>query len=233
MLPQAVVDVLLVGAALSAVVLAASLLAHTARGRDVGRVGLLLVTGGWLALAVVPQSTPLRLTSYSYDRYFLSLLPIAVASSLVALRAVRFSSVAAWTALSAMAVFSVAAVHDHLSLQRATWELAAAARQDGVALSDLDGGAAWDGYHLYESDEDRDVEVDLEELRDLGFDGPLVLSERDGPPWWIGYYAPSVTSQTVVANDRLFGYRVLRRLEYSSWLHREPQHVYLLQAADG
>ena len=42
------------------------------------------------------------------------------------------------------------------------------------------------------------------------FDGPLRLSERDGGAWWIG----------------------VDRIEYSSWLQRDPQYVYLLEVPD-
>jgi hypothetical protein len=132
----------------------------------------------------------------------------------------------AWTIVAAMALFSVAATHDHLTLQRATWKLAAEAGADGVARRDLDGGAAWDGYHLYESTLRHPVRVDLAKLRDLGFTGPLLLSPRDGSAWWIGYYTPSVTSRVVVAGDppvRLRRHRAARVLQLAP--HRSAVRV--------
>jgi hypothetical protein len=116
-------------------------------------------------------------------------------------------------------------------LQRATWRLAEAARADGVPLREIDAGAAWDGTHLYEHDlvHGVQVKVDLRELRKLGFTERFALSPRDGPAWWLSYYARSDTSRYVVAGDRLYGYDVVRRLEYPSWLHRDPQYLYLLR----
>jgi 4-amino-4-deoxy-L-arabinose transferase-like glycosyltransferase len=230
--PSLAVDVLLALALISAATLVVVALARSTRapGPEGARLGVLLAVGGWLALGLVPQAAPLRDTAYAYDRYFLPLLPLAVAGLLARLRPVRILTPVSWVLTAAMGAFSVAATHDHLALQRATWELAAEARAGGTPLTGLDAGAAWDGYHLYESSHRAKAKVDLKRLRDLGFTGPLVLSARDGSPWWIGYYAPTVDSRTVVAGDRLYGYRVVRRLAYPSWLHADPQYVYLLRA---
>ncbi|MBV9952080.1 MAG: glycosyltransferase family 39 protein [Acidimicrobiia bacterium] len=229
-LPLKVTGALLVVAMAAALVLVLALLQR--RRPAESRLGLLLAVGAWLALAVVPQSMPLRDSTYSYDRYFLPLLPLAVAGLLGAVRPVRIIAPVAWTAVALMAGFSVAATHDHLALQRATWRLAASARADGIPARDLDAGAAWDGTHLYEHDfvHGVRVKVDLRELRKLGFTDHFALSPRDGPAWWLSYYARSDTSRYVVAGDRLYGYAVVRRIEYPSWLHRDPQHLYLLRA---
>jgi hypothetical protein len=202
------------------------------RGPQTVALGLLGATGGWFAVALLPQSLPLTIGAYSYDRYFLPMLPLVVAGLLTALRPVRILTPMSWVVVSGMAGFSIAATHDHLAMQRATWELAAEARADGVPLTGIDAGVAWDGYHHYERDRAADVKIDLGLLRDLGFTGPLVLSERDDVAWWIPYYAPSISSRVVVSGDRLYGYEVVERLEYSSWLHGDPQHVYLLQRPD-
>jgi hypothetical protein len=194
---------------------------------------LLLAVGAWLAVAVVPQSMPLRLGSYAYDRYFLPLLPLVVAGLLAALKPVRILAPLAWGAVAIMAAYSVAATHDHLELQRATWRVAAEARAQGIPLRDIDGGASWDGYHLYEANLAHPVFVDLRLLKDLKLTRGLRLSARDRAAWWVGYYAPSVTSRYVVSGDQLYGYDVVRRLEYPSWLHRDPQYLYLLRVRPG
>jgi 4-amino-4-deoxy-L-arabinose transferase-like glycosyltransferase len=230
-----VIPIKVTGAMLIAAFAAAAFLLLAAlqrRSSSGSRVGLLLAVGAWLAAAVVPQSMPLRHDIYSYDRYFLPLLPLAVAGLLAVLRPVRILAPVAWAAVAAMGAFAVAATHDYLTMQRATWQLAATARADGVAVRDLDAGAAWDGTHLYghETIHGVKVKVDLRELRRLGFSEKFALSPRDGPAWWLGYYARSDTSRYVVAGDRLYGHDVVRRLEYPSWLHRDPQHVYLLRA---
>jgi 4-amino-4-deoxy-L-arabinose transferase-like glycosyltransferase len=223
------VDVLVLVAFVAALVLLVVLL-QRGRFEAEPRLGLLLVVAAWLAAAVVAQSMPLRLDHYAYDRYFLPLLPLAVAALLAATRSVRLLAPVAWSAVAAMAAFSVAATHDHLELQRATWRVAAGARAQGLSIHDVDGGAAWDGYHLYESDLEHHPLVNLRLLKELKVTPALRLGEHDVSPWWVGYYAPSVTSRFVVAGDRLYGYRVVRRLEYPSWLHADPQYVYLLRA---
>jgi hypothetical protein len=221
------VDVLILLAFVAAIVLLLALLQRRAPGEP--GVGLLLAVGAWLALAVVPQSMPLRFDSYAYDRYFLPLLPLAVAGLLTSIRSVRLLAPVAWTAVAVMAAYSVAATHDHLELQRTTWQLAAEAHRGGTPLHDIDGGAAWDGIHLYEEDLAHHPFVNLRLLKDLKITRRLRLSDHDVDPWWVGYYAPSVTSRSIVAGDRLYGYEVVRRLEYPSWLHRDPQYVYLLR----
>jgi hypothetical protein len=173
---------------------------------------------------------PLRFSSFGYDRYFLPLLPLALAGLLTSIRSVRLLVPVAWTAVAAMAAYSVAATHDHLELQQATWRTAAEAHLGGVSLHDIDGGAAWDGIHLYQADLARPPFVNLRLLKDLKITRKLRLSARDVDPWWVGYYAPSVTSRYIVAGDRLYGYDVVRRRAYASWLHRAPQYVYLLRA---
>jgi hypothetical protein len=230
LLPAPLIDVLLTLSLGAAVVLLVAGLSR--RDHDVPGLGLLLPVGAWLAIGIVPQSMPLRDTAYSYDRYFLPLLPLVVAGLLAFLRPVRILTPLAWAAVVAMGAYSVTATHDFLSFQRATWQLATEATADGDAPPNLDAGVAWDGYHLYESSRRHKVRVDLRKLRELGFTGPLQLSERDIVPWWIGYYARSADSRTLVAGDRLYGYEVVRRLAYSSWLHRDPQYVYLLEARE-
>ena len=46
------------------------------------------------------------------------------------------------------------------------------------------------------------------------------------------YYAPRITSRVIVGGDRLYGYDVVDRIEYSSWLQHDPQYVYLLKVPD-
>lgn len=223
-------DVILVLGAVSAVVAAIALLRRLRPLRTPGGAGpgVLGATAIWLALGVLAPSLPLRDGSYSYDRYFLPLLPVLVALLLWALRPVRLFTPLAWAVVLLMGGFSVAGTHDHLTYQETTWDVAARAHADGVAYVDIDGGAAWDGYRLYEYSYGNKVTIDLKELADLGIKGPILLSPHDVEAWWIPFYAAAVTSEYIVSSEVLAGYDVVRRVPYSSWLHSDFQYIYLL-----
>jgi hypothetical protein len=224
-------DVILELGAVSAVVLAIVLLRRLkplrrTRGAGAGLLGGIAI---WLAIGVLPPSLPLREGAYSYDRYFLPLLPVMVALLLWALRPVRIFTPLAWLAVLIMAAFSVAGTHDHLTYQDAAWEVAADAHASGIDYIDIDGGAAWDGYRLYEYSYDNEVTIDLEALAGLDLKGPLLLSPNDVEAWWIPFYAAAVTGDYVVSSEVLVGYEVVRRVPYSAWLHSEYQYMYLLR----
>ncbi len=224
-------DAILALAAASAVVLAIALLRRlrplrTAGGAGAGLLGTIAI---WLAVGVLAPSLPLRDGNYSYDRYFLPLLPVMVALLLWALRPVRIFTPLAWLAVLIMGVFSVAGTHDHLTYQEAAWEVAADAHAAGIDYVDIDAGAAWDGYRLYEYSYGKKFTIDLKALADAGLKGPLLLSENDVEAWWIPFYAAAVTSEYVVSGEVLVGYEVVRRMPYSSWLQSENQYMYLLR----
>ncbi len=232
-------DVILELGAISAVVLAIVLLGRlrplrSARAAGAGptMVGFIAV---WLALGVLAPSLPLRDGNYSYDRYFLPLLPVLVALLLWALRPVRIVTPLAWLAVLVMGAFSVAGTHDHLTYQEAAWEVAADAHAAGIDYVDIDGGAAWDGYRLYEYSYENEVTIDLEALADLDLEGPLLLSPNDVEAWWIPFYAAAVTSEYIVSSEVLVGYEVVREVPYSAWLQSDYQYMYLLRrpGADG
>lgn len=230
-------DVILELGAVSAVVLAVVLLRRlkplrSAGGAGAGVLGAIAV---WLAIGVLAPSLPLRDGNYSYDRYFLPLLPMIVALVLWALRSVRMVTPLAWVAVVVMGAFSVAGTHDHLTYQEATWKVAADAHAAGIDYVDIDGGAAWDGYRLYEYSYENEVTIDLEALADLDLEGPLLLSENDVEAWWIPFYAAAVTGEYVVSSEVLVGYEVVERVPYSAWLQSEYQYMYLLRrpGADG
>ncbi|MEJ7584762.1 MAG: glycosyltransferase family 39 protein [Acidimicrobiales bacterium] len=231
-----VTTTLLVLAGLSLAVLAVALLRRTRalrqRGPEGAGPGLLAAMAFWLALSVVVLSLPLRDGAYSYDRYFLPLLPVTVALLLWALRPVPIITPLAWLGVVVMGAYAIAGTHDHLAYQEATWALAREARAGGVDEVDLDAGAAWDGYGLYEQFYEQEVTVDLDALAEAGLTGPLKLSENDAPAWWIGFYTPGVTGDYVVATAHLYTYEIVRRIEYSSWLLSEPQYMYLLRHPD-
>ncbi|MCU1428606.1 MAG: hypothetical protein JWL83_2606 [Actinomycetia bacterium] len=212
-------------AATATVLLAISArLARKTGPRDAAGVMVVCVLA-WQALAVLGPSMVLRNGPISYDRYFLPMLPLAVCAALWALRDVEFSVTIATAATVVVAAFSVGATHDFLDRQAAVWRVARDAHASGIAYSQLDAGAAWDGYHLYEFS----VRNAINPVIPRGLTGRLVLSKYDGPPWWIGFYAPALRGDYIVASDRLYSYDVLRRVKYSSWLDRGTSYIYLLR----
>jgi 4-amino-4-deoxy-L-arabinose transferase-like glycosyltransferase len=181
--------------------------------------------------AVIITSLPLRGTAISRDRYLLPLLPFVIALTLWALNRVRIAMWAAWAVIGAMAAFAVAGTHDYLSYQQTAWAVARRAHAEGVPYTRLDGGAAWDAYHLYEQSVQEHAHVDLKKLVGLTPGKPFLLSKHDVKPWWIGFYTPIANNDYVVTSEPLFTYDTLLKVKYSSWLHRKPQYIYLVRHA--
>ncbi len=128
----------------------------------------------------------------------------------------RLALPVAWLVVAAYAVFAVAGTRDFLVYQQALWDLARYANSLGIPNTRLDAGAAWDGYHLYE-----------QSLADWHPRTP------DPRPWWTGLFAPLTDSSYAVAASPVPDYSVVTRVEYSSWLQRNPPvYLYLLRRLD-
>ena len=108
---------------------------------------------------------------------------------------------------------SVAGTHDFLVFQRSTWDLAAATNRAGVDVHHLDGGAQWDGVHLYQ-------------------DGVEVPDSRADRPWWINLFAWTNDATYVVSTTPLPGYVEVRRVPYDTWLPPDDQALLLLRRPD-
>jgi 4-amino-4-deoxy-L-arabinose transferase-like glycosyltransferase len=197
--------------------------------RGVGAVIALLVGQG---VAAVISSYPLRDTAISRDRYLLPLVPLVIALALWCVRGVRLVAPIAWSGVVLFAAVSIGGVHDFLSFQSTVWQTAAAAHRSGVPYRSLDGGAAWDAYHLYEYSYKNDVHLEFpthlskREIRTLK---RLKLSKNDSDPWWIGYYAPATNGEYVVSAEPLLSYRVVSTRTWYSWFRQDGQTVYLLK----
>jgi hypothetical protein len=187
--------------------------------------GLTLALAFWQILGVLPQSFTFRewtfrgLNAPSLDRYLLTLLPLSLLLAFWAVRGVRLAIPAAWTLAIVMAVFSIVGTRDFLTFHQNVWNLARqVTEQEGVPLTMLDAGAAWDGYHLYEYSIANDIHTSA----------PL--------PWWLGLFAPANTAEYIIAgaprDDFSDLYAPIRRIEYSTWLNPEPTYLYLLRRKD-
>jgi 4-amino-4-deoxy-L-arabinose transferase-like glycosyltransferase len=189
----------------------------------------------WQTIGVLGPSMISRDTYIAFDRYFLPLLPFAICLGLWALRGVKVNLAIAALLTAGIAVFSVVGTRDYLTYQSTTWQVAKDAHDGGVPYDRLDAGAAWDGEHLYERSNRNRIAVDPPKDVSPGpsFAGPTLLSEHDVRPWWIAFFAPGIREQYVVSAEPLQGYAVVRRVEYSSWLQRDPTYIYLLRRPDG
>ena len=186
--------------------------------------GLVLALAFWQIVGVLPQSFTFRnwtfrgLNAPSLDRYLLPLLPLAIGLVLWALRGVRIATVAAWVLALGLALFSIAGTRDFLTFHTAVWDLARTLNAEGVANTQLDAGAGWDGYYLYEYSVANNIHTSV------------------GAPWWIGLFAPADTADYIIAggprDDFSDDYTPVRRVEYSSWLYREPVYLYVLRRKD-
>lgn len=186
--------------------------------------GLTLALAFWQTLGVLPQSFTFRDWTFrgfnapSLDRYLLTLLPLALLLILWALRGIRIAIPAAWVLAVVMAIFSIVGTRDFLTFHTAVWKLARETTAQGVPLTQLDAGAAWDGYHLYEYSIANDIHTSA----------PL--------PWWIGLFAPADTCEYIIAgaprDDFSDLYSPIKRVEYSTWLNPNPTYLYVLRRND-
>ena len=174
---------------------------------------VLMVSLGQVA-GVLPASFHFRSWIISVDRYLLPLLPLSLCLGFWALRGLRPSFGASWVVVALAALISIAGTRDVLELQRVTWDVARQAVQQGVPITALDAGAAWDGYALY----------------DYGVAHGL-SQQTPGGPWWTSLFAPATTSDYVVSTTPLDGYQEVGHAAVNSWLGPDETELYLLQRA--
>ena len=192
-----------------------------ATGGRAGRAGAGMVTAILVGqvVGVLPPTfhfqnpIPSAILTITLDRYLLPLLPLALALGVWAVVGMRLPSWPAWAVTGAMAVVAVAGTRDFLVFQRSTWDLAAATNRAGVDVIHLDGGAQWDGVHLYQ-------------------DGVEVPESRGDRPWWINLFAWDLDPAYVVSTVPLPGYVEVRRVPYDTWLPPDDQAHLLLRRED-
>jgi hypothetical protein len=177
---------------------------------------LLIVALGQVA-GVMPPSFHFRNWIISVDRYLLPLLPFAIALLLWSLRGVRLAQPVGWLALAVVAAFSVVGTRDFLTFQKATWDYARYANYDlGIPLTQLNGGAPWDGYFLHEYGDTWNIP-----------------QQSVGGPWWNNLFATATDSTYVISGSPNAPgdgtYVMVGQREYSSWLNSEPVYLYLMQ----
>ena len=182
---------------------------------DRASASLLATIGLWQAVGTLPPSFHFRNWIISVDRYLLPLLPIAIALLLWAVRDVRLVMPVAWMGVGLFAAFSIAGTRDFLVFQQATWDMAEEAIAMHIPLTQLDGGASWDGYYLYDFSIERGIE-----------------QRTPNGPWWTDLFGPATDSTFVVSTDEVPGYDVIRQDAYSSWLDDDERYMLLLRRVD-
>jgi hypothetical protein len=171
------------------------------------------------AVGVLPAAlhfqnpVPGAILTPTLDRYLLPLLPLVLCLAVWAIAGMRLPSWPAWVVTGILAVVAVSGTRDYLVFQRTVWEVATAANRAGVDNHRLDGGAQWDGEHLYQ-------------------DGVKMPPSRHDRPWWINLFAWTTDSSFVVATQPLPGYVEVRSVPYDSWLSPDDHSVLLLRRED-
>ena len=208
-------------------------LAHTAAfavfsGGVAARIllGLLALLGGTLLLEMVVRSMESANSSLTgavclslaglcfaslslvsqLDRYMVLYLPLLLASASMALRErppTRPTLAASLAATLAYAVFSVSAVHDYMTWNRARWEAIRHVTDElGVPADRIDGGFEFNGLHTYSDD---------------------YVRTPDRSPWWV------IDDEYVIAFDVLPGYGILTDYPVKSWLPAGIRHIFVLK----
>ena len=176
---------------------------------------LLCVIGSWQFIGALPPSFHFRNWIISVNRYLLPLVPISIVLLLWALNGKKIVLPIAWTSSAVIAAFSIIGTRDFLVFQHATWQMAEKAVDSGVPLVQLDAGASWDGYHLY----DYSLEHDIDQ-------------RTPGGPWWTDLFGPATDSTYVVSTRVLPEHRVIRQAPFSSWMDGDTRTMYLLRKQD-
>ena len=93
--------------------------------------------------------------------------------------------------VAASVIFATGTTRDYLTWNRVRWEALNRLLQDGVNVSDIDGGFEFNGLHLYDPN----------------------YRDSPGKSWW---WVRGDTYQ--IGFGRIPGYEVLTEYQYSNWI---------------
>jgi hypothetical protein len=181
------------------------------RGRepDVGTKLLLrFSTVHVLLLLVVPRL---------YDRYFLVILPGAMAWILEVARGTKFRWFAGGAILIIYMALSVVTTHDWYTWNTAFWRLGRRAVSQGIRAQDIEGGTEWDGWHAQ-----RDA-VRLTE----DYDKPM--EKRGLMLRFNAYLFRETTGKYAISASYLRGTQVIDSEPYALWLFPGSHRFLLIQ----
>jgi len=177
--------------------------------------GLLAMLGVGQCVGVVSPSLYIRQV-ITFDRYFLPLLPIAIALILWAMRERPMRLAPPVVALALLAVVSIVGSQDWFAFKAAQWETARwLVEEQQIPLRQVDGAAQWDGIHWYE----------------YGLAHPYDrIPHRADDPWWLHLTAPMIDPVYIVAASPAVrpGYEVWTTRPFDSWFRSsEDARIYV------
>ncbi len=184
--------------------------AATSPNGDVRRLSAGIVVAVLLGqvIGVLPPSFHF---GFPLDRYLLPLLPLSLCLLLWALREVRLATGAAWLLTAAMGVFSIVGTRDFIVFEQGIWDLAGRTTTQGISATQLDAGAGWTGWHLW--DHSRSIGTPF-----------WCCPDR---PWWINLWGLANDGTYIISATPVPGYTVIDQVGYSAWLTRQPTYLYL------
>jgi hypothetical protein len=143
-----------------------------------------------------------------YDRYVFVLIPPIMVLMLAGRKLARPMIAAAFVGL--MAAVSLVGTRDHLTFNNALWQAVAWLRQEGIPISQIDGGYIVNGWlqyaHPQNAPRDQQGKVSV----------PMIHTKG--------------TLRYRISNIPLMGWRVLRIIPYQRWMGRSGA-IYILEQA--
>lgn len=177
--------------------------------------GLVGAFGVGQFLGVIPPSLHI-IQFITFDRYFIPLLPLAVALVLWSLRGFTFVPGIALAVLVLLGVVNLLGVQDWFAFKQVQWETAAWLVNDqGIAANIVDGGPQWDGLHFYE--------YSLSHPYDR-------VARQPNDVWWLWLIAPNIDPVYVVAASPTPppNYTLYAKRPYHSWVRSKAvSYVYV------
>jgi hypothetical protein len=146
-----------------------------------------------------------------YDRYFLPIIPVALAIADFAPERSKNRWLQGLAGMLVLAVLSIGLMHDWLSWNQARWTLGQRALAQGWKPPEIDGGMEWNGWYSPEP-------------RPQAFEGQHRL--------WLAFTAhrfPHVLGRVALSFSPIPGTRILDQQSYSLWLLARNGHFYLLE----
>ncbi len=149
---------------------------------------------------------------YWFDRYLLILFPGFLALMAKAISTKPFQKRLCKTLLFTWAIVSTALMHDWLSWNQARWTLGNRALNAGVAVSDIEGGLEWNGWHS-------------PQLAKLG---PFKKPENFELPYTKRLF-PHISGEYALSFSPLPHAKILDQEPYTSWLSGNQKFFYLIE----
>lgn len=143
------------------------------------------------------------------DRYWLPILPLALALTLPSLKSSRASFGAATVLTVVMTFVSIVGTRDAIVVTESSLALAEELTPTPIPLNNFDGGGPWMALNFGLPDVDPDI-----------YPAP--------GPFWVAFFNPDLDPHYGIALEALEGYEVIERREYSSWLHLQPTYLYVV-----